>query len=146
MRVLDLEPGDERLNADLLPVLRELRPHLTEASFASIYAQGHPQGLRFTAVYDDEDRCVAVAGWRVVAETFSGRKLTVDDLVTTADRRSEGFGRALLSHLLERAAREGCAYLDLDSATHRKDAHRFYEREGMKFVAHHFAKKVGGSD
>ena len=122
-------------------MLKELRPDLTEAWFEQIYDEGYPQGLRFTAVYDG-DRCVAVAGWRIVAETFSGRKLTVDDLVTTADRRSEGFGSALLSHLFERAAGAGCAHLDLDSNVVRKDAHRFYEREGMRVVAHHFAKEV----
>ena len=141
----DLEPGDERLISDLLPVLKELRPHLTESSFDAIYAEGHPQGLRFTAVYDG-DRCVAVAGWRIEAYTFGGRKLTVDDLVTASHRRSEGFGRALLSHLSERAAQAGCGFLELDSGVQRKDAHRFYEREGLSVTAYHFGRKVNAPE
>jgi GNAT superfamily N-acetyltransferase len=141
VQIVDLEPADERLPTGVLPVLRELREHLTEASFQRIYAEGHPQGLRFTAVYDG-DRCVAVAGWRIEACTFSGRRLLVDDLVTASDRRSEGFGRALLSHLHERAAEAGCEFLELDSGVQRKDAHRFYEREGMRITAYHFGRKV----
>jgi hypothetical protein len=38
-------------------------PTATPESFAHVYAEGHPQGLRYTAVYAD-DRCVAVARWR----------------------------------------------------------------------------------
>jgi hypothetical protein len=46
VRIEDLEPGDPRLAAEALPVLRELRPHLTAESFAAVYAEGHPQGER----------------------------------------------------------------------------------------------------
>ena len=44
----DIGPDDPRLAADILPVLRELRPHLTPGSLNVIYAEGHPQGA---AVY-----------------------------------------------------------------------------------------------
>jgi GNAT superfamily N-acetyltransferase len=140
MRFADLEPGDPRLETDLLPVLLELRPHLTPESFAAIYAEGHPQGLRFTAVYDDGDRCVACAGWRLTATTVTARKLYVDDLVTSADSRSGGFGGALLRELERRAREAGCRAIDLDSAVHRADAHRFYFRERMAIVSFHFAR------
>lgn len=141
MIFVDLEPGDRRLETDVLPVLQELRPHLTPASFAAIYAEGYPQGLRFTGLFA-EDLCVAVAGWRVVATTVASRKLYVDDLVTAEAVRSRGFGKALLAELRRRAEVAGCSLLDLDSALHRADAHRFYEREGMSIVAHHFGQQV----
>jgi GNAT superfamily N-acetyltransferase len=133
----DIEPADPRLAADILPVLRELRPHLTAESLTSIYAEGHPQGLRFTGAYL-HGSCVAVAGWRIVATTFCGRKLTIDDIVTAATARSAGLGRALLAELHQRARLAGCRLLDLDSATHRADAHRFYMRERMTIGAFHF--------
>jgi hypothetical protein len=59
-------------------VLGEPRPHLTEESLTGIYAEGYPQGLRFTGAYID-GACLGVAGWRIVATTFCGRKLTIDD-------------------------------------------------------------------
>lgn len=139
--LVDLEPGDARLASDLLPVLRELRPHLDAESFAAVYAAGHPQGLRFLAAYDGE-RCVGVAGWRILALTFAVRKLYVDDLVTTAATRSAGVGHALLAELETRARAAGCTVLDLDSGVHRQDAHRFYFRERMHVSSFHFTKAL----
>jgi GNAT superfamily N-acetyltransferase len=139
--MVDLEPGDPRLLAEVLPVLLELRPHLTAESFDAVYREGHPQGLRFLAAYDD-GRCVGVAGWRLVALTHWGRKLYVDDLVTTAASRSTGVGHALLEELERRARAAGCAALDLDSAVHRYDAHRFYFRERLAIAGYHFDKRL----
>jgi GNAT superfamily N-acetyltransferase len=133
----DIDPDDPRLASDILPVLRELRSHLTPESLRVIYAEGHPQGLRFTGAYVD-GACLGVAGWRIVATTFCGRKLTVDDLVTGAATRSTGIGRALLAELRRRARSADCHQLDLDSATHRTEAHRFYVRERMSILAFHF--------
>ncbi|HJR19160.1 MAG TPA: GNAT family N-acetyltransferase [Actinomycetota bacterium] len=141
LRLVDLEPGDPRLSSDILPVLLDLRPHLTPESFAAIYAEGHPAGLRYTAAYDD-DRCVGVAGWRFVATTFATRKLYVDDLVTEPSGRSKGVGKALIAELERRAREAGCSVLDLDSGVHRFDAHRFYHREGLTISAHHFTKRL----
>jgi GNAT superfamily N-acetyltransferase len=138
LELVDLEPGDGRLE-EALDVLRELRPHLTAASFAAVYAEGHPQGLRFTAAYDG-GRCVGLAGWRIVATTANLRKLYVDDLVTTAAHRSTGVGRALLAALAQRAEAAGCTAVDLDSNVQRADAHRFYMREGLTISAFHFAR------
>jgi GNAT superfamily N-acetyltransferase len=142
MHLVDLDPGDPRLVADVLPVLRELRPHLTDASFAAVYEEGHPQGLRYLAAFDG-DRCVGVAGWRLVATTFAIRKLYVDDLVTLTSARSRGVGALLLTELTGRAKAAGCTILDLDSGTQRRDAHRFYMREGLTISGFHFDRPVG---
>jgi GNAT superfamily N-acetyltransferase len=139
---IDLSPGDPRLAADAFPVLVELRTELTPAQFASVYAEGHPQGLRFTAMYDDDGACVAVAGWRVVATTVALRKLYVDDLVTAAAHRGRGVGSALLAELTSRARAAGCRVIDLDSGLHRQDAHRFYIREGLPIVSFHFGRTL----
>ena len=141
MRLVDLEPGDARLDDGALPVLRELRPHLTPATFASVYREGYPQGLRYLAVYDG-DRCVGVAGWRVVATTAAIRKLYVDDLVTLASDRSRGVGALMLAELLERASALDCEILDLDSGVQRGAAHRFYMREGLTISSFHFHRAV----
>jgi GNAT superfamily N-acetyltransferase len=143
MRIVDLEPDDSRLATQVLPVLKELRPHLTGESFAAVYQEGYEQGLRYTAVYDDdESRCLGVAGWRVVATTNVLRKLYIDDMVTAKESRSTGVGRFLLDDLSQRARRAGCAIVDLDSGVQRHGAHRFYFREGMHIASHHFAREV----
>ncbi|MEV5974223.1 GNAT family N-acetyltransferase [Streptomyces sp. NPDC051921] len=159
MKIIDLEPGDPRLESELLPVLRELRPHLTPELFADVYAQGHAQGLRFSAAYEegtdgadgagrpdgtDGDRggCVGVAGWRIVVNTSSVKKLYVDDLVTKGTARSTGVGHALIAHLEGHAREAGCYELNLDSGTHRTGAHRFYLRERFDIVAFHFTREL----
>ncbi|MCX5384908.1 GNAT family N-acetyltransferase [Streptomyces sp. NBC_00083] len=142
MKIIDLEPGDPRLTDDLLPVLSELRPHLTAALFADIYGEGHAQGLRFTAAYSDAGVCVGAAGWRIIVNTSAVRKLYVDDLVTAATARSTGVGHALLAHLEGHARAAGCTSLNLDSGTHRTDAHRFYFRERMAVTAFNFDKPL----
>jgi len=144
LRIGDLGPGDPRLAAEVLPVLQELRPHLTAESFTAVYAEGHPKGLRFTAAYDG-DRCTGVAGWRILGCTVAVRRMYVGDLVTTASSRSAGVGQALLAELEGRARAAGCAVLDLDSGVQRHDAHRFYLRERMAISAHHFTKQLDRS-
>jgi GNAT superfamily N-acetyltransferase len=141
--LVDLEPGDPRLVEDMLPVLVELRPHLDADSLTAVYAEGHPQGLRVLVAYDG-DRCVGVAGWRIVALTFAIRKLYVDDLVTTSVGRSKGVGHALLAELETRGRAAGCTVLDLDSGVQRQHAHRFYFRERMHISSHHFTKVLDG--
>jgi GNAT superfamily N-acetyltransferase len=143
---VDLAPGDPRLVSDMLPVLRELRTELTARQLVSIYAEGYQQGLRFTAVYDG-GRCIAAAGWRLVATTaVGGRKLYIDDLVVDATVRSRGYGRALLAELTGRARAAGCTVIDLDSATFRTDAHRFYMRERLAIHSFHFGRKLGSGE
>lgn len=138
---VDIEPDDARLATDVLPVLVELRPHLTAPSLAEIARRGHAEGLRFLAAYDD-GVCVGVAGWRFVTNTSAGRKLYVDDLVTASDRRSAGVGAALLAELEARAVAEGCTVLDLDSGVQRTEAHRFYFRERMSIRSFHLSKSL----
>lgn len=127
--------------ARVLPVLQELRPHVDLDELREIIAEGAPQGLVFTAAWDD-GACVGVAGWRILALTHTRRKLYVDDLVVTATRRSTGVGSALLASLEDRARAAGCTVLDLDSGVQRHGAHRFYLREGFDITAHHFSRSV----
>jgi GNAT superfamily N-acetyltransferase len=135
-RVVDLELDDPRMS-DALAVLKQLRPQLTLDGWRQIYTEGHPQGLRFTAV-EANGAIVAVAGWRLVACTTAGRRLYIDDLVTDDATRSAGHGKLLLTELEQRARDAGCTVLDLDSGVQRGAAHRFYFRERMTITAYHF--------
>jgi GNAT superfamily N-acetyltransferase len=94
--------------------------------------------------------CVAVEGtvvagvavYRIYENTFQGRQLYVDDLVTDEKRRSTGVGRALLSYLEQKARAAILENLALDSGTQRQQAHKFYFREGMVVTAFHFGKRL----
>ncbi|GGL92187.1 GNAT family N-acetyltransferase [Nakamurella endophytica] len=136
----DLPPGDVRWE-QALPVLRELRPHLTAELFDRILTEAAPQGLRYIAAFQDH-RCLGVAGWRVVAQTSAVRKLYVDDLGTTGSARSSGVGGRLMTALRQRARALGCQVIDLDSGVQRHAAHRFYLRHRMDITSYHFAQRL----
>jgi len=123
------------------PVMRELRPHLEKESFVFRVRAQEKMGYML-AYFQDLGSPVAVAGFRLGESLAWGRFLYVDDLVTLSGHRSRGYGTALLSWLAEFAAKEGCEQLHLDSGVQRKDAHRFYEREGMKLASFHFSKMI----
>ncbi|WP_371572235.1 GNAT family N-acetyltransferase [Streptomyces sp. NBC_01314] len=137
----DVMPGERRMALHVRPLIQALRPALGDAAFDRFAAEAHEQGLVFTAAYDEEGRCAAVATHRVLA-TSRGRVLFVDDLVTGAALRGAGVGARLLSHLMERAESSGCCRVELDSGVSNHAAHRFYQARRMRVCALHFARDV----
>ena len=119
-------------------VHRQLRTGLP-ADYAgrlrAVFANG---GRMSVATEDTAVRGVAL--WRVIENTYEGRRLYVDDLVSDEAHRSRGIGRSLLQHLERRALDLQCDVLALDSGTQRTDAHRFYFREGLVIPAFSFRK------
>jgi GNAT superfamily N-acetyltransferase len=85
---------------------------------------------------------LGVAVYRVYESTYPGLHMYVDDLVTTAHRRSAGVGRALLTSLEATSRSLGCKAITLDSGTTRRRAHAFYFRERMAIGAFHFEKAL----
>jgi GNAT superfamily N-acetyltransferase len=118
-------------------VMHQLRPELTPDGFLERVRSQQRDGYRLAYV-EAGGRPVAVAGFRILETLVSGRFLNVDDLVTLDTERSKGHGALLLAWLLARAQAQECQGLELDSGVQRKDAHRFYEREGLKVYAYHF--------
>lgn len=59
-----------------------------------------------------------------------GRRCWVEDLAVDPGERSRGIGARLLERARRWAADHGASHLELDSGEARRDAHRFYEREG----------------
>ena len=83
-----------------------------------------------------------VAVFRTYENTFAGKHMYVDDLVTDEAYRSRGAGMALLGHLQELAVARECEKLVLDSGTQRTRAHAFYFREGFAINSFHFVKPL----
>jgi ribosomal protein S18 acetylase RimI-like enzyme len=141
MKVAEISPDDSRLS-QVYEVMRELRPHLSLDEFEQLYRDAHPQGYRVAAVLDG-DEARAVAGYRIATNLVSKRHMYVDDLVTAERWRSQGYGRRLNEYLVQKAQEDGCESIQLDSAVHRGDAHRFYFREHYRVTAFHFGRYFG---
>jgi GNAT superfamily N-acetyltransferase len=140
IELIDLPPEHPAWDR-AIPVLAELRTSRSAEELRQIITDGSAQGLRFGGAFDGE-RCLGVAGWRVVLNTSDLRKLYFDDLVTTQAAQSSGVGRILLAELRKRAIEHGCFTLELDSGVQRYDAHRFSLRERMNIDAHHFTLQL----
>lgn len=84
----------------------------------------------------------ALALWRIIENTYEGRRFYIDDLVTDAARRSRGVGGALLAALESRAAALACNVVALDSGTQRSRAHAFYFHAGFSIPAFSFRKPL----
>ncbi len=123
------------------PVMHELRPHIAEDQFLSRVRSQEASGYRLAFVLDSGN-IIAVAGFRIGETLAWGRFLYVDDLITLPAYRSQGCGHKLLSWLKEYAAKEDCIQLHLDCGIQRKEAHHFYEREGMTVAGVHFTVNI----
>ncbi|MCG7853384.1 MAG: GNAT family N-acetyltransferase, partial [Methanosarcinaceae archaeon] len=64
----------------------------------------------------------------------------VDELVVDLNYRKKGAGSLLLVAITNLAKENECKRLELDSAFHRKDAHKFYQNKGFENRAFLFSK------
>ena len=121
-------------------VHRQLRPHLP-GQYSKRMTEIFSTGVEMWVAVDGEN-VLGVAVFRIIENTHAGRKLYVDDLVSDETKRSTGVGKLLLDGLTEEARKRGCQTIDLDSGTHRTDAHRFYFRERMAVRVFGFSKAL----
>lgn len=121
-------------------VHRQLRTELANDYVAHL-AQVFENGAHMTVAISNK-QVVGIAVWRVIVNTYEGRRFYVDDLVTDASHRSQGIGHALLANLELLARQHSCDVLTLDSGTQRTRAHAFYFREGMHIPSFCFRKKL----
>jgi GNAT superfamily N-acetyltransferase len=137
---IELIPEGMR-TAECFSVMRQLRPHLSEADFVERVALQRRQGYQLLAALVDAQP-VAVAGFRVVDNLAWSRFVYVDDLVTDDAHRSKGYGGLLLDWLVDYCRKNELAELHLDSGVQRFGAHRFYLEKRMEISCHHFALKI----
>lgn len=123
-------------------VMAQLRPHLSEDAYvAQVHHQEAHDHYRVVALYDNGE-LRAAGGFRIATCLAMGRHIYVDDLVTDAEARSSGHGKALLDWIEAHGKSLGCKQLVLDSGVQRHAAHRFYLRERMDIICYNFRKVI----
>ena len=66
----------------------------------------------------------------------------VDELVVDKHYRGKGYGKKLIDSITHIAIDLKCKRIELDSAFHRKEAHRFYESIGYENRAYLFSRTL----
>jgi hypothetical protein len=122
---------------------RQLRAAL-DADYPAQIERMFTEGARLVQLVD-EGEVRAIGLWRVFETTYCGRRLEIEDLVSSEAHRSRGYGAALLRWFDARAVELGCPTTTLHSAVHRDRAHRFYFREGFHIMGFHFSRKSGAA-
>jgi GNAT superfamily N-acetyltransferase len=128
--------------SDCFPVMKELRSHLELTDFVTQVQRQQQQFDYQLACLQTEEMVVAVAGFRISESLAWGKFLYVDDLVSQAVNRSQGYGTVLFNWLVDYALDRNCQQLTLDSGVQRFAAHRFYLTHRMEITSHHFALKL----
>jgi GNAT superfamily N-acetyltransferase len=119
---------------------RQLRPKIP-IDYAGHLGRMFDEGAHLAVLCEGKTPC-AVAVWRTVLTTYSGKRFYVDDLVAEEAHRGEGWGGKLLAWLQDRARELDCDTFALESGTHRVEAHHFYFREGLAIRNFGFSKKL----
>nr|WP_078430871.1 GNAT family N-acetyltransferase [Alkalihalobacterium alkalinitrilicum] len=109
-------------------IMKELRTELSEVEFLQLREEMQSQGYKLYALCDSE-KIVAVTGFIVLTNLYSGKHVWVNDLVSTATERSKGYGKILLEFVERWAIEKNCSNIALSSGIQRTDAHRFYEEK-----------------
>lgn len=122
-------------------VMSELRNHLNKNTFLATVRDMEKEGYKLVYLEDNGD-VVATAGYRIYTNLFMGKHLYVDDLVTSENVRSKGYGEKMINWLRDEAKKEKCNVLHLDSGTHRGEAHKFYFKQGFTIASYHFSEKL----
>jgi GNAT superfamily N-acetyltransferase len=140
LNIAHAEKDDEI--AATFAVMHQLRPHLERARYLPmVRALMKTEGLKLLAL-TEQGVVEAVASYRVMNMLYCGSLLYIDDLVVDERARSKGHGARLLAELKEVGRALGCSEIQLISRVTRKQAHRFYFREGFGIECFHFRSKL----
>lgn len=109
------------------PIVKQLRTHLDEPAYLRLVEEARQKdNYRMFALIED-NKIVAVTGFKPMITLYYGRFIWVCDLVTEESARSKGYGEELLQYVEKFAEEHGFTSVALSSGLSRTDAHRFYE-------------------
>ncbi|KMY55007.1 acetyltransferase [Bacillus sp. FJAT-27231] len=117
-------------------VIKQLRTHLNEETYLALVSEAQEKDhYKLFALYEEE-KIVAAVGFKPMITLYYGRFVWVCDLVTDASRRSNGYGKKLLTFVHEWAKKNHYESVALSSGLQREEAHRFYaEKMGYDKVS-----------
>jgi GNAT superfamily N-acetyltransferase len=124
------------------PVMAELRPHFTDKDEFVKQVKWQSKNDNFQLVYLEDEGVKAVGGIRIGEWLGGGKYLEIEDLVSTENDRSKGYGGEVFNWIVDYAKREKCNQIKLVSHVKRFAAHKFYLNRGMIIEAHYFSMNV----
>lgn len=124
------------------PLMKELRPHITLQNFLDIYQQSHKTTGYEIAALKQDNQILAIMGYRILFDYVHGKHCYIDDLVSSEQQRSKGYGAQLLKYAEQFAQSNGCTGLRLCTGIENERGKKFYEKNGWNLRAIVYKKKV----
>lgn len=125
------------------PLMKELRPHITLQNFLDIYYQSNKTTGYEIAALTKDNQILAIMGYRILFDYVHGKHCYIDDLVSTEQQRSKGYGAELLKYAEQFAKDNQCTGLRLCTGIENERGKKFYETNGWNLRAIVYKKKVG---
>jgi len=130
--------------AAICPLLAELGYPSSELAVRARLAQLEQDGGYTSRVAERDGQLL---GLMTLGKTWmiemDGMQVRVTALVVAEQARGLGIGAALLDEAEHWAREQGATALQLNSGTHRPEAHAFYQRCGFTHTGLRFYKRIG---
>ena len=142
------QPGDEALVLSFIRALADYEKLLdrvvaTEETVRAALFGDNPRLFCLIAEWNGEPAGFSV--WFYNYSTFLARHgIYVEDLFVKPEFRGRGIGKALLTALAARAAKEGCGRLEWSVLDWNVDAIKFYEMLGARAVEGWSVYRISG--
>ena len=115
--------------------------------FSSIFNHQVQDEHYYSLLYVENDQVMAVLNLRFEKQLHHCETIAeVMEFYVEEENRSQGIGRKMFEKACELSREYGCTQIELATNQLRKDAHRFYEREGMHNFHYKFSKALTGND
>lgn len=111
--------------------------------FSRIFQKQMNSLNHFSFVYENDHQVISVINLRVEEQLHHCEKIAeVMEFAVQKNYRKQGVGKKLFEYACEMMRNIGCSQIELATNQLRKDAHRFYIREGMKNYHFKFSKSL----
>jgi len=139
MQILKLRKEDLK---NAFEVLKELRTSLEFENFTDLLeVMQNEQDYTMFGLWD-KGSIQTYAGVVVQTNLYWQKHLYIHELVTRENMRGNNYGQEMINFLEDYAKMNKCENVVLTSGEQRKDAHRFYKREGFNIPGYVFLKTV----
>lgn len=122
------------------PLITQLYPTLTLEQYTSNIREMLPNNHYIQVAAFENDTCLGLCGCWTGTKMWCGKYIEIDNLVVAETHRSKGIGKLLFDYITEKATKERCSMIALDSYVTNFKAHKFFYNDGFTPKGFHFIK------
>lgn len=139
--------GEQDCRAIYMLICDMEKKELPYEVFEQIYLRQLQREELYCLLYEADGKVLAMLNLRFEEQLHHCEKIAeVMEFAVDASCRKKGLGKRMFAEAKNIALAYGCLQIELASNQLRKDAHRFYEREGMHNFHYKFSKRLSGED